>query len=179
MQTFDPNIKRLVVVGYRGAGKSTVSAHMAKVLGWELISTDELLQQDCGMSIAEIVDLYGWEEFRKIEHGHVLSIASKRNCIVDCGGGVVESDDNMEPLMPEALGVWVDAGMSDIHERLTSDTSRPLLTEDTLYQDILRNYTRRVPMYEQYSKVYVNTSVDTLDAVERKVLKAMEIQKEL
>ncbi len=179
MEKLDPDIQRLVVIGYRGAGKSTVSKHMATVLGWELISTDDLLQEDCGMSIAEIVELYGWEEFRKVEHGHVLSIANRRQCIVDCGGGVVESDENMEPLMPDSLGVWVDAGMSDIHERLTSDTSRPLLSEDTLYQDILRNYTRRVPMYEQYSSVYVNTSVDTLDEVERKILRAMENREEL
>ena len=86
----------IVLIGYRGTGKSAVSRALQGILHCTLYSIDEEIIRKAGKSIHEIVEQEGWCRFREIESGVVEQISSKaRESIIDCGGGVVVDELNI------------------------------------------------------------------------------------
>ncbi len=161
--------QRLVLIGFRGAGKTTLGTELASRLGLEYCSTDKLIEHRIGTSIAEFVTEHGWTEFRRIEHG-VIQNLPQTPVVIDCGGGVVESEANMQLLANNSVIVWIDTDVEDIVQRLsTADNAhRPLLSTNSggdMRTDTLANYERRKPMYERWSQMRVNTSQQTLEHI--------------
>jgi shikimate kinase len=166
--------QRLVLIGFRGAGKSTLAAELASRLTMEMISTDVEIERRTGTRIADFVVQNGWEEFRRIE-GEVIAALPRERVIIDCGGGVIEHPDNMRRLRENALIVWVDADVEDIITRLTGDNNahRPLLSASSgvsMAEDTRSNYARRKPLYEQWCGVYVNTSQNSLEEASKHII---------
>lgn len=167
MMAHNPTVKNLVFIGFRGTGKSTLSAECARILGLERISTDERITERIGCSIAEFVAAHGWAEFRRIEHEEIQALQGITSAIIDCGGGVVENPENMRLLGDLGKILWIHAALEDVVSRLLQaeqgneqkNEHRPLLSQGTMREDIEANYTRRLPMYECYAEVCVNTSL--------------------
>jgi shikimate kinase len=158
-------MKNIVLIGFRGTGKSTLSQELALRLRRVRISTDDLATERCGMSITDFVREHGWSEFRRIETECIASLQGKAGYIIDSGGGVVESPDNMRLLGEHGVIVWIHASLEDVVTRLignTDDAQRPLLSEGDFRSDITENYTRREPLYKQYADFSVNTSTHTI-----------------
>ena len=88
----------IVLIGYRGTGKSAVARVLAEGTGREVVSTDARIVEVAGRSIPEIVDKHGWEYFRDIESRVVDEVATRDGIIIDAGGGVVIRDRNTEAL---------------------------------------------------------------------------------
>jgi shikimate kinase len=152
----------IILIGFRGTGKTTLSTECAVQLGLQRISTDERVVERLGMSIAEFVQQRGWAEFRRIEHEEIRALQGKTGFVIDCGGGVVENPENMRFLGEMGNIIWVDAALEDVISRLlqnADDQQRPLLTHGDARADIEANYTRRRPMYEQYAELHINTSL--------------------
>lgn len=157
----------LILIGFRGTGKSTLSTECSQHLGWQRISTDENVVKRLGISIADFVAANGWAEFRRVEHEEIRALQGISNAVIDCGGGVVENPENMSFLGELGTLVWIDADIEDVLSRLLqneSDPNRPLLSahSQSLREDIITNYTRRRPMYEQYAKYRINTSINDI-----------------
>ena len=151
--------KRIVLIGFRGTGKSTIGALLARSLNWKLISTDTLIEKHHQMEIKDIVAKYGWKEFRRMEHSVIKTISARMNSVVDCGGGVTENPENLNLLRPGSLIVWVDADIEEIRKRLKKDGElRPLLSEAEFDIDLHKNYQRRRPVYQSYARMQVNSS---------------------
>ncbi|RMH95467.1 MAG: hypothetical protein D6681_13140, partial [Calditrichaeota bacterium] len=112
----------------------------------------------------------GWERFRREEREVIRSLRELRKVIIDAGGGVVEDARNMADLVIQALVVWVDADPETLIRRLAQAGDRPLLNQPDLRRDVLHNYHRRRPLYEQYAHLIVNTSRETLDSIARTIL---------
>ena len=158
-------MKNIVLIGFRGTGKSTLSQELALRLGRMRISTDDLAMERCGMSITDFVREQGWSEFRRIETDCIASLQGKEDLIIDSGGGVVENPDNMRLLGEHGAIVWIHASLEDVVTRLmgnTSDPQRPLLSEGDIRSDITKNYTHREPLYKRYADFSVNTSTHTI-----------------
>lgn len=158
-------MKNLVLIGFRGTGKSTLAQRLAVRTGRVRISTDELATERCGMSISAFVKEYGWAEFRRIEQECIENLQGKENLIIDCGGGVVENPENMSLLGETGLIVWVHASLEDVLVRLLAneqDAQRPLLSQNDFRTDITENYLRREPLYKRYAAFSVNTSTHTI-----------------
>lgn len=153
-----PTNNTIVLIGFRGAGKTTIAARLAERLALRYVSTDQLAEQQCGMSIQQFVAEHGWQDFRAIEHTVVQQLQHTRNAVVDCGGGVVEHRDSMAVLQLLGLVVWVDASASDMAMRVLHDDSRPLLSEQSVQHDVAVNYERRRHLYAHYADAYINTS---------------------
>jgi shikimate kinase len=83
----------LVLIGYRGTGKSLIGRILENRLRMPCISMDEEINKRAGMSIPEIVEKYGWNRFRDIESEVALGLSARDNVIVDTGGGVIERPD--------------------------------------------------------------------------------------
>lgn len=152
----------IILIGFRGTGKSTISALLAEKLGWKRLSTDELAAERCGMSIRDVVEQRGWAEFRRIEAECIREVVQEQKVVIDCGGGVVENEENMQLLAEHGVIVWIHAALEDVLARLTAnehDAQRPTLTAGASQtQDIIQNYQRRLPLYERYAALRVNTS---------------------
>lgn len=168
----------IVLIGFRGTGKTTLAQRAAHELGCSCLSTDALVEQAVGMSISNYVRQRGWEAFRQCECDVIHALNPEQPCILDCGGGVVENRHVMEKLQHIGTIAWVDANLADIGQRLANDTTRPLLSRGDIQRDIEENYARRKPLYEQYAQVYINTSALALTAcVEQLVGTAQQQQR--
>ena len=159
-------MKNLVLIGFRGTGKSTLSQELSVRLRRKRISTDEVATESAGMSISDFVSQHGWAEFRRIEAECIAALHGSENLIIDSGGGVVENPENMSYLGENSVIVWVHASLEDVLKRLMGnvhDAQRPLLSQGDFRTDITENYTRRVPMYKRYAAFTVNTSTHTIE----------------
>ena len=88
----------LVLIGYRGSGKSTVGRRLAASLKMTFVDTDDLIEEREGISITDIVKSHGWGHFRKLEN-HVIEEISKKDLLVIApGGGAVLDTDNVKAL---------------------------------------------------------------------------------
>ncbi len=167
-------IKRIVLIGYRGTGKTTVGIKLAELLGWDYFSTDFLVEQQAMMSITHLVENYGWQEFRIKEHEVAIALSESRDAVIDCGGGIIEDETNMKALLPASFVVWIDASITDISKRIAQNDRRPLLSASDILSDIQQNYKRRQPVYQKFSHFYINSSINTPEEICRVIIKNME-----
>ena len=117
----------LVLIGYRGTGKTAVADILSEKLGMKKISTDKAIVEREGKSIPEIVEENGWDKFRDIETEVVKQAASKDNVIIDCGGGVVLREENVHALREKGKVFLLTASVERISERIKDDNQRPAL----------------------------------------------------
>ena len=145
----------VVLIGYRGTGKTSVARVLAGKLGVSLVSTDELIALEEGMGISEIVEKKGWEFFREIER-EVISKISKDNCVIDCGGGVVENPENITRLKKNSKIILLTADPEVIVKRIEND--RPALTNKPLKGEVHEMLKRRMPLYQNAADFEVDTT---------------------
>lgn len=158
-------LNRIVLIGFRGVGKTTVGKALAPRIRWPYFSTDEAIVAQIGMPINKFVEANGWPPFRAVEQEVIADLKDKPSLIIDTGGGVIEYPGNMAILCEDSLTIWVDAALQDIFQRLEKSGDRPLLNDTDLRRDIESNYRRRADLYRQYAQFYVNTSRDNIDSI--------------
>ena len=118
----------LVLIGYRGTGKSTVAELLATRLGWRAVSTDAQIVEKAQMNIPDIVAGNGWEHFRNLETEICLALKDQDRLVIDTGGGLILRPANVEALKPNGLIFWLTAAVTTITRRISDDTQRPALT---------------------------------------------------
>ena len=139
----------LVLIGYRGTGKSTVAELLARRLGWKAISTDAHIVEKAQMKIPDIVASDGWDHFRNLETEVCLALKNQDRLVIDTGGGIILRPENMEALKPNSLVFWLTATVSTIARRIADDTQRPALTAGkTFVEEIQEVLTERTPKYQ-------------------------------
>ena len=92
MNELDYNI---VLIGFMGSGKSTVSAYLKKAFDMDVVEMDQVIEKEQGMRIPEIFEKYGEEYFRNLETQLLINMQSKHNVIISCGGGVAMRERNV------------------------------------------------------------------------------------
>ncbi len=126
----------IVLLGYRGTGKSVVSKILSHKLKRQLFSIDNLIVLKAGLPIPEIVEQSGWPRFRELESGVVEQMAADtRDAIIDCGGGVVLNDRNIELLKRHGKVVLLTADMETLLKRLRRGAHRPPLKEGLSFEE--------------------------------------------
>lgn len=139
----------LVLIGYRGTGKSTVAKILATQLGWQAVSTDARIVEQAQKSIPDIVAQYGWDHFRDIETEACSALKERDHLVIDTGGGIILRTKNLDALKPNGLVFWLTATVSTIARRISQGTQRPSLTgEKTFIEEIHAVLTERTPKYQ-------------------------------
>ncbi|MEJ2635392.1 MAG: shikimate kinase, partial [Calditrichia bacterium] len=87
---------QVILIGFRGTGKTAIGKRLAERLGLKYISTDEMIEQRTGMIIRDFVEQNGWDKFRDIERTAIEEVTDVLGAVIDCGGGVIEDAQNME-----------------------------------------------------------------------------------
>src|SRR5215831_4545129 len=118
----------IVLIGYRGTGKSAVGRALAAKLGRAVVSTDQEIVKRAGRTIPQIVADHGWEYFRDLESEVCKDLADRNNLIIDTGGGAILRQKNVAALKQNGLLFWLTASVGTISTRIGGDTQRPSLT---------------------------------------------------
>lgn len=163
----------LVLIGYRGTGKSTVATLLATELGMEIVSLDQEVVRHAGRSIPEIVAEHGWPHFRDIESEITQRVAARAGIIIDAGGGVILRPENVAHLRRSGQLFWLRASVPVIVARIESGSERPALTAGKTFteevEDVLRE---RTPLYEAAAHHHVDTDLTTPERVAATIARA-------
>jgi shikimate kinase len=150
----------IVMLGYRGTGKSVISKILSVKLRMELYKIDDLISRSAGKSIPEIVTEEGWESFRKQEFKIVAEVSAKaKNSIIDCGGGVVLNDANIVNLKKNGVCVVLTASLETIVKRIRHDRNRPALQGGISFEEEQKkNMAEREEKYRSAADFLCDTS---------------------
>jgi shikimate kinase len=156
----------VVLVGYRGTGKSSVAEGLARELGLKAVSLDAEIQRKAGKSIPEIVAEVGWSGFRDLEEEVVRTFAAQDGQVIDCGGGVISRAANFEPLREAGPVIWLKASTATIVARIQGDDQRPSLTGTKSFtEEVEEVLERRIPLYRRLAHYEVDTEGRTIEQV--------------
>lgn len=125
----------IVLIGYRGTGKSTVGRQLASRLGRALVSTDTEIVKRAQRTIPEIVAQEGWEYFRDLESEICRELAGRDQLVIDTGGGAMLRQQNVETLKKNGTVFWLTASVETIVKRIGGDNQRPSLTGTKSFVD--------------------------------------------
>jgi shikimate kinase len=156
----------IVLIGYRGTGKSAVGALLSQRLSMPCIGMDARIVEKAGISIPEIVDRYGWPGFRDMETHLARELAALDGVIVDTGGGIIERSENVAALEKNALMVWLKATVETIVSRIQGDTQRPSLTTGkTFTEEVAEVLEARTPKYAGAARCQIDTDALTPEQI--------------
>jgi len=155
-------LRRIVLTGFMGAGKSTVGRRLAAELGWEFLDLDALIEQRTGLTTPQIFAAQGEDAFRRIESLALAVALGRHSIVLALGGGTPEMLTNQLLLeqTPHTLTIYLHAPLSVLTGRCHSDAvERPLLARQ---DDLVRRFSSRQPLYRRLANVTVDTT--TFDA---------------
>jgi len=152
---------KIILIGYRASGKSTVGAILSKKLKIPFVDSDQIIVEETGMPIKEFVARHGWEAFRAKETGVIASICSMNPCVVATGGGALLATGNRELLKKSGTLIYLKTPFCDIVERLRKDAhneqTRPQFTGESLEEETVAVLKERIPVYESIADFTVDT----------------------
>jgi shikimate kinase / 3-dehydroquinate synthase len=154
-----------VLVGFMGAGKTTVGHIMAERLGQPFVDSDVLIEQRLGRNIRDVFLTEGEAYFRELEHATVAGLVRGRHAVIALGGGAVE-DPRTRAVLRHAQVVYLRVSFEEARSRVGGDEYRPMLHRP----DVAEVYQRRTPLYEDLSVVTIDTDGRPPEAVAHDVL---------
>jgi shikimate kinase len=164
----------IVLIGFMGAGKSSVGRTLARMTGLPRFDTDEMIGTRFGLSVAEIFEKHGEEGFRAAETQALLGLTGNQAAIVVTGGGIVLWPENRRLLRELGTVIHLSAEEETLFARISRRSTRPLLrTEDprATVTELLRS---RLPVYREVADVEVDTTLLSHEEVAEKILKSIE-----
>ncbi len=153
----------IVLIGYRGTGKSRVAKILAERLRWPLISTDAEIIKQTGLSVPEIIHQHGWDYFRDVESTICRDAGAMNKTIIDTGGGAILRQENVDALRQHGRLFWLTAEVATIVERIKHSKNRPSLTQHTdAVAEVDEVLTARLPLYKAACDQIIPTDHRTL-----------------
>ena len=167
---FDKNI---LLIGFMGAGKSTVSAKLSELLAMEIMEMDAYIQKKEGMSIKDIFATNGEEYFRNCESNTLIELRERKHMVVSCGGGVPLREKNVELMKNSGYVVWLTATPEAIYERVKDSTERPLLNGNMNVPFIQNLMESRREKYERAADIVIDTTGKKIESICEELLQKL------
>ncbi len=120
---------KLYLVGFMGAGKTTVARALGRRLGWRVADIDERIEQREGRRVAAIFAADGEPYFRQVERQVLHELLPQRELIVSTGGGTFVDPDNRTVMLADGHVAWLDVSLSHVLNRVPADGRRPLAAD--------------------------------------------------
>lgn len=156
---FDYNI---VLIGFMGAGKSTVSDYLSTMFDMEIVEMDQVIAEREEMSIPDIFSTYGEEYFRDLETNLLIEMQSRKNVIISCGGGAAMRERNVAEMKKNGKVILLTASPETIYERVKDSDDRPVLHERKNIKGISELMEKRRGKYEAAADIVINTDNKTV-----------------
>ncbi|MFQ5963189.1 MAG: shikimate kinase [Candidatus Scalinduaceae bacterium] len=171
----------IVLIGFRGTGKSTVGKLLADRLKRDYVDTDEYIEGVTGKTIKYIFKEEGEEGFRKTEADAVAKLSKMDDKIIAAGGGVVLRNDNVKKLKNNGFLILLEATPEIIHNRIKQDVKttnqRPSLTSKKPFDEIKHLIEQRQQLYENAADYTINTSYISCEDVAEEIVTFLKDQK--
>lgn len=163
----------IVLIGYRGTGKSTVGALLAEAVGRDFVDTDALIEQQQGRTIGEIFEQLGQDAFRDAEAQVVAQLTDVAPSVISIGAGAVERASNREIVRTLGTVICLTAAEDVLYRRLQADTRsaslRPALTPHDPRLELRAKLEERSSLYAELAAHTIDTTNHTpqqvLDAI--------------
>jgi XRE family aerobic/anaerobic benzoate catabolism transcriptional regulator len=143
--------QRIALIGLRGAGKTTLGTMLARHLGWSFVETSRLIEDEAGVKVQEIFDLWGQAVYRRYERRAVEKVvSSSTRVVIATGGGLVSEPATFELLLDSCYTIWIQASPREHWERTLAQGDLRV-RRGTRERDALVNMrlilARREPLY--------------------------------
>ncbi|WP_109486679.1 shikimate kinase [Occallatibacter savannae] len=149
---------RIILTGFMGSGKSTVGPMVAERLDWRFVDVDDVIEDEAGMTIAQIFATRGEAAFREAEHATIARLAREENLVLALGGGAIESEETRKLLLnsPGTFLVHLEVELETTLARCSgTEGTRPVLADET---NLAARYERRLPLYRMaHASISANT----------------------
>ena len=166
-------MKNIFLIGFMGAGKSTVARHLQKRLKMNLAEMDERIEKEQGMTIPEIFEKYGESRFRDLESELILTIGKEGNTIVSCGGGVVVRPENIEYMKKNGRVFYLKTSPETVYNRVKDSTNRPILNGNMNVEYIASLMEKRRALYEGAADITITTDGKSVDEITDEIIIAI------
>ena len=137
---------KVYLVGFMGAGKSTVARALGRRLDWRVEDIDDRIEAREGRTVASIFARDGEAYFRSVERKVLVDLLPLRHCVVATGGGTFVDPENRAAINRDGLSVWLDVPLPELVRRLPADGRRPLAADREQFE---RLYALRTLAYQQ------------------------------
>ena len=175
--------KNILLIGYRGTGKSTLGKRLAEALGLAFLDMDRMIVDEQGYSISRIVQERGWPYFRQLEGNLLQRLSEEKGRVIATGGGIILDPENRSLLEKMGWVVWLKADTDVMVERLQGDLEgakqRPAFSDRDLREETEMILQERNPLYESVCDMVLDTtdlslgeSVDEIVRIIHKRLKS-------
>ena len=172
----DARRSRIALIGLRGAGKSTLGAKLAARLSVPFIELDRIIEQECGVTLSVIFDLYGQSGFRRLERQCLEQILERHpRFVLSTGGSLVSEHATFERLLAACFTVWLRATPEDHMQRVIAQGDmRPMAENRESMADLRRILSVREPLYNE-ADIAVDTSGRSVGESFDALLKAAQV----
>ena len=164
----------IVLIGFRGTGKSTVGRLLAKRLERDFIDSDQQIESSTGKTIKSIFEDDGEEGFRQIEVDTITELSKEDNKVISAGGGVILREENVNNLKNNGFLVLLEATPEIIHSRIARDEKttqqRPSLTNKKPLDEIRHLVEQREHAYKNAADYTINTSYISCEDVVSEII---------
>lgn len=164
-------MRNLILTGMPACGKSTMGVVLAKTLGMSFVDTDLLIQEEENEKLQNIIDERGMQEFLAVEE-RVLSSVDVENSVVSTGGSAVYSDKAMKHLKENGTVVYIKLSLEEIERRLNNIKTRGIAMKPG--ETLADLYALRVPLYEKYADITVETEGFSIEESIEALIGALE-----
>jgi shikimate kinase len=165
--------RTIVLVGLMGVGKTTVGRRLARKLGLGFVDSDHEIEKAADMTVAEIFEKYGEEDFRSGERRVIARLLEGKPKVVATGGGAFINEETRNLIKEAGLSIWLDADVDVLVERTGRRDTRPLLKQGDPAQILAKLAQERSPFYGE-ADIKVKSSVGPHDRVVGEIVKALK-----
>ena len=164
-------MNNITLIGMPGAGKSTIGVVLAKVLGYQFLDSDLLIQKQKKRRLSEIIEEEGYKGFKDVENRVNASIEAE-NTVIATGGSVVYCEEAMEHLKSIGTVVYLKLSLNALSKRLGNLKGRGVLLREG--QNLTDLYEERTPLYEKYADIVIDEEGKDLEASLEILLKTLK-----
>jgi XRE family aerobic/anaerobic benzoate catabolism transcriptional regulator len=163
----------IALIGLRGAGKSTLGKMLAKRIGWNFVELNKEIEAQNGLSVAEIIALYGQEGFRRMEQAALTQLLGRKELtVLATGGGIVSEPLTFDLILSSFYTIWLKAAPEEHMARVRGQGDlRPMADDRSAMAELRNILASREPLYARASAV-VDTAGLSVDAAAARLIEA-------
>lgn len=155
----------ITLIGFMGAGKTTIGSSLAERLSLPFIDLDHYIEEHQSRKIPDIFKTKGEVFFRRLEEAALKQLINEK-IVLATGGGIIENTNNIKILKENNLNIWVDTNFDEMYNRIVGDLNRPNAASRSL-SELLDLYNKRRSRYNEIAYMKVNSGMTVDDCVDQ------------
>jgi len=167
------NKLNITFCGMMGSGKSIIGSKFAKIIKFDFIDTDVLIEEKTGKSINQIFDNFGEAYFRELEEKYISEILLKKNYVISLGGGVMNNVNLRKILKQNSFNIYLCVSNSELEKRLENSNKRPLIKNKNI-KNILEELLKKREKYYNKADLKIENA-NSINQTNNKLKKILDV----